>query len=219
MAEATYKPVGAKEKVRVDWEAVERDYRVGQLTVRQIAEKHGCSVSGLMSRAKREGWTRDLSEAVALATKAKVREKVVAKVKEQAEQIGTEIGTESERSTFSEIDLAANVNATIILGQQSRVGRLASLFEKMTGELEVVNADPATLKEIAKAVEEQDPKAAEAIGRLRSMTSRMNNLKTATEIMGRLNDAENSAFKLGENNAGNQSVDSLLQSIADEEGL
>lgn len=207
-----------KQRASVDWEAVERDYRVNQLTVRQIAEKHGCSVSGMMSRAKRDKWERDLSEAVMAATKAKVRKSVVARVKEQAEQIGTEIGATSERSDFQEIDLAANVNASIILGQQRRIGRLASLLDRMTSELEVINADPVALNEIAEAIEEEDPKAAEAIKRLKSTTTRMNNLKTATEIMGKLNDAENSAFRLGEENGG-ASVDDFLKQIAEEEGL
>ena len=28
---------------RIDWEAVERDYRAGKLTLREMADKHGCT--------------------------------------------------------------------------------------------------------------------------------------------------------------------------------
>lgn len=206
----------------IDWEAVARDYRIGQLSIRQIAEKYGITVSAITRKAKKEGWERDLSADVRAATKAKVLKKVAAdaeaELSAQLKESAQESAQQSAQVTFSEIDLAANVNASIILGQQKRIGRLASLLDRMTGELEVINADPVALNEIAEAIEEEDPKAAEAIKRLKSTTTRMNNLKTATEIMGKLNDAENSAFRLGEENGG-ASVDDFLKQIAEEEGL
>jgi hypothetical protein len=41
-----------------DWIAVERDYRAGQLSLRQLAAKHRCSHSGVANKARRENWTR-----------------------------------------------------------------------------------------------------------------------------------------------------------------
>ena len=194
----------------IDWEAIETDFRVSQLSVRQIAEKHGTEASSISRRAKKDGWDRDLSQAVAVATKTKVRNAVINATQHNA--------TECTQATFDAVDLAANVNATIILGQQKRVGRLSGLFEKITGELEAVMDDPETLTAIADKIEEEDPKAAESIKRLKSMTSRMNNLKTATEIMGKLNDSENSAFSITEGKTANATED-FLDVLRKEEGL
>lgn len=45
-----------------DWEAIEHDYRVGVLSVRAIAAKHGCHFSTVYSRIEKYDWKRDLSD-------------------------------------------------------------------------------------------------------------------------------------------------------------
>lgn len=55
-----------------DWEAIEREFRAGVLSIRELGRKHGCSDTAIRKRAKKEGWERDLS--------AKVREKVRTKL-------------------------------------------------------------------------------------------------------------------------------------------
>jgi len=45
----------------IDWCAVQSDYRAGSLSLREIAEKHGCSHSAIANRAARDAWTRDAS--------------------------------------------------------------------------------------------------------------------------------------------------------------
>ncbi|MGH8472844.1 MAG: hypothetical protein ACREVJ_10420, partial [Gammaproteobacteria bacterium] len=47
-----------------DWEVIEREYRAGQLSIRQIARIQGIAESGLRKRAEKYGWARDLSDAV-----------------------------------------------------------------------------------------------------------------------------------------------------------
>lgn len=42
----------------IDWVAVEREYRLGQLFLTEIAESFGISENALRRRAAREGWTR-----------------------------------------------------------------------------------------------------------------------------------------------------------------
>ena len=211
-------PADKTKRAKIDWEAVERDYRIGQLTVRQIQEKHSVSNGGMMAKAKKEGWTRDLSDAVRIATKAKVRQKIVEQVKEQVEQSGAESRAKAERATFSDVDLAATANALLMGKHQARAGRLSSLLEKLTGEMEEVTADPQSLESIALALEENDPKSAEAVNRLRTLTSRFNNLKTAGEILGKLVPIERQAYGIGEDSNGSGgSIESLISEIEREE--
>ena len=48
----------------IDWPAVERDYRSGSFSLRELAERHRCSHSAIANFASRHGWTRHPSPAV-----------------------------------------------------------------------------------------------------------------------------------------------------------
>jgi hypothetical protein len=56
-----------------DWEAIERAYRAGALSIRTIAERNGISDTAIRKKAKASGWARDLSEQV----RKEVRNKLV----------------------------------------------------------------------------------------------------------------------------------------------
>lgn len=57
----------------VDWAAVERDYRTGSLTDRELGRLYGCSHTAVQKHAKAGGWQRDLSAAVRSAARAKLQ--------------------------------------------------------------------------------------------------------------------------------------------------
>jgi hypothetical protein len=48
----------------IDWNAVERDYRTGAFSLRELAERHRCSHSTIANFAGRHGWIRNPSPAV-----------------------------------------------------------------------------------------------------------------------------------------------------------
>lgn len=58
---------------QTDWEAIERAFRAGALSIRTIADRHGVSDTAIRKRAKAGGWERDLSEQV----RKEVRNKLV----------------------------------------------------------------------------------------------------------------------------------------------
>ena len=58
---------------KIDWEAIEKEYRAGQLSNVQIAKGHDVSEGAIRKKAKQLGWTKDLSGKV----REKVREKLV----------------------------------------------------------------------------------------------------------------------------------------------
>jgi hypothetical protein len=45
----------------IDWNAVERDYRTGTFSLRELAERHRCSHSAIANFAGRHGWIRNPS--------------------------------------------------------------------------------------------------------------------------------------------------------------
>ena len=74
------------ERKSVDWEAIEREYRAGQLTVVEIGRQHGLSHTAINKRAKRDGWTRNLANRV----RKEVSARLVSQVSPEAERAAIE---------------------------------------------------------------------------------------------------------------------------------
>jgi hypothetical protein len=70
--------MAAQARIDIDWEAIQREYRAGLLSVREIAARHNVNHALIIRRAKRypNQWQRDLTKRVRKA----VERKIVAKV-------------------------------------------------------------------------------------------------------------------------------------------
>src|SRR5690554_84499 len=62
---------------KIDWEAIEDEYRAGSLSIRNIADKHGISDTAIRKKATLHGWQRDLAEKVRSAAQGKIVRKMV----------------------------------------------------------------------------------------------------------------------------------------------
>ncbi|GJE00568.1 hypothetical protein [Methylobacterium isbiliense] len=91
---------------RFDWEAIEAEYRAGQLSLREIAKRHGISDTAIRKRAKAEGWTRALADKVREAVREKLvradgshsqRTRTDAEIIGQAAQAGFDVVTSHRR--------------------------------------------------------------------------------------------------------------------------
>ena len=49
---------------KIDWESIRKEYRVGQLSIREIARQSGVSEGAIRKKAKKYGWQRDLTAKV-----------------------------------------------------------------------------------------------------------------------------------------------------------
>ena len=122
----------------IDWEGVERQYRIGQISVAHLAVKFGVERASINRRAKREGWTRDLTDQVRAATKAAL----IADAKIQAGSLLAEKYQERAKKDSEAIDAAVDENRRIVSGQRKRIGALAAQFDTLVGQLSAVTADP-----------------------------------------------------------------------------
>lgn len=94
----------------IDWEKVERLYIAGQLTIRQIADECGISVSTLTGKAKKLEWERNLDAAIKERTKAKVAQIDVQELIEQSAQQSVQQSAQTIKRAIEEAsDIAANV--------------------------------------------------------------------------------------------------------------
>lgn len=104
------------ERKQTDWEAIEREYRAGQLSLRAIASAHDITEGAIRKRAKAEGWQRALANKVREA----VREKLV-------RTDGTQEGTQSQRADSEIVESAALRGLQVVTSHRRDLEQLHGL--------------------------------------------------------------------------------------------
>lgn len=152
-----------------DWEAIEREYRAGQLSIRELARQHGISDKAIRKHAAAQGWDRDLTEKV----NQKVRTALVRSEVRTSNACGP-----AEREI---VEAAAARGVEVVRSHRSLLGRLHRIADTLLGRMEDhLNAagipDPQERRQALSAIglhlgERESPadlmeKAARAIGRL-----------------------------------------------------
>ena len=117
------------ERKHVDWESVERDYSAGLLSLREIGDKYGVDESGIRYKAKRNGWTRDLSKKIEQRTEDKLRKDL----------LRSELRSENTISEKEVIEANAQVIVNIKLGHRTSIKKVNSLVESLLDEIETLN--------------------------------------------------------------------------------
>ena len=106
----------------VDWEAIERDYRAGFMSLREIAEQHpGTNHVAIARKAKKEGWEKNLSEKIAARTDALVTQQTVTAVVTEQSRI-------SERQT---IEASAQMMADKVLNQREDIKQARAIVQRL----------------------------------------------------------------------------------------
>lgn len=109
-----------------DWERIELDYRAGIKSLREISDGSGVSHVAISKRAKKAGWTRDLSQ--------KIQAKADELVNKAAVNTGVNTaGAVSERAT---IDGNAQAVADVKLAHRRDIHRARSITNRLLDELE-----------------------------------------------------------------------------------
>ena len=117
------------ERKSVDWEAIEREYRAGQLTVVEIGRQYGLSHTAINKRAKRDGWTRNLAD--------RVRKEVSARL------VSEEVSPETERAA---IEPAVARGVQVVRDHQASIGRGQRLVGRLFHELEEATTQRADIE-------------------------------------------------------------------------
>lgn len=125
-----------------DWEAVERAYRAGSLSLRDIAEKYGTKESTIRSRAKKHGWQRDLTDQVKTATKAKLSRKASRSDSAQS----------SVRDDAQIVDEASDEAADVVLAHRVVLSRWRSIAAKLCSALDDMEVTEENHGEFARSL-------------------------------------------------------------------
>lgn len=182
----------------IDWERIEAEYRAGVLSLREIAAKHdGSNHVAIARRAKKEGWTRDLS--------ARIQAKAEALVTEQTVTAGV---TASKAVTAKQIvEENAQAIANVRLAHRRDINRSRTLAMSLLQELEDQTGNQDLLeglRELMAPPEGDDSKASEAAYNKRlemfdkvvSLSSRTDTMKKLSETLKNLIALEREAYGL-----------------------
>lgn len=117
--------MGAEKKV-IDWESVEREYRIGLRSLKDMGAEFGVSDAGIIKRAKREGWTRSLG--------AKIKAKAEALV--SASLVSDEVSAQTKIAERQIVDASAEMVANVIRGHHKLLKRLSGVIDLLFDRLE-----------------------------------------------------------------------------------
>ncbi|WP_051261526.1 hypothetical protein [Desulfovibrio inopinatus] len=110
-----------------DWERIEREYRAGLLSVREIASQHGTTHASINRHAKKYGWTRDVSESIRRAAKTK------------SSMRSTERSTWNAAHEREIIEEVSDFAASVIKRHQHVAADLQDLVSQFAQEVKVSN--------------------------------------------------------------------------------
>lgn len=194
-----------------DWEAIERAYRAGVLSVREIASAHEVSHTAINKRAKREGWDRDL--------KAKIKAKADALVSRR--EVSTEVSSKQAETEREIIELNAEVIANIRLAHRGDISRSRRLTNKLLDELESLTDEQGTIKELIEQLKDGDHEDGEAMADVLALAKKMSALPARTKTMKELAETlktlvalERQAYDLDVKQGGNE--EDTLSKLMDE---
>ena len=186
----------------VDWEAVEREYRAGIRSLKDIGGEFGVSDAGILKRAKKDGWERDLSERIRAKAEAKVSAALVSEKVSATEAA-------NERVT---VDVGAQVLADAVLHQRKDVSRSRAIVQKLFAELEAQGDGLEDLAMLAEALQSGDEEKLSQIARkVIAFPSRVDSAKKLSESLRVLVELERKVLRIKDDS----SAEDVLKKIGE----
>lgn len=192
----------------IDWEAVEREYRAGQLSVSEIGRQHDVSHTAINKRAKRDGWARDLA--------ARVRQEVSTRL------VSDEVSAANAQEA---VDAAAQRGVEVVRSHRRDIGRGRDVLARLIEELDMVTAHRGEIEEEIEAFTDPGEAATEkamasaekrraAMHRAVSLSSRAGAMMSLSSAMKNVVVLERQAFSLDEDGGDESGVQVIINKPA-----
>lgn len=187
----------------IDWEAVELQYRAGVRSLKEIGKEFGVSDAGIIKRAKRDGWSRDLT--------AKIKAKADAKV--SAAAVSAEVSANRKVAETQVVEANAEAIFRVRMEHRTDIKRTRELFQGLMGEIEGMTAYPELAEELfellndptegadpdkpmSRAEEERHRRMRDTFNRIMSSAGRIDSAKKLTEMLEKVIKLERQAFSI-----------------------
>ncbi|MEY4414960.1 MAG: hypothetical protein RIQ53_2253 [Pseudomonadota bacterium] len=185
---------------RIDWPAVQRDYRPGNLTQQELAAKHKLNEATLCRKIKADrakdpsAWPQDLTELVKQATDARLMAELVKDVAKD--------GQEQAKTT---VLAAAELNAQVILRHRKDIAAANTLAMDMLHELATATHSPEKLAALFETLQpdmsdEELQSARNSFGNLLKLGNRVGSLQKLADTLTKVQVLERKALGLDDIN-------------------
>lgn len=187
-------------RAQADWEAIEREYRIGQFSMRQLAAKHGIATSSITRRVKKYGWTQDRTEELRHRTRA---------------ALSAEAAAQRNDPDEGYLDAAVATNVEVVRSHRRDINQARRVMNIMMSELE----DASSTKKITELLEGllssgvMGSDDAADIRKALTMQNRSSVLVNLSNVLNRLIPLERAAFNIDEQSTGKSYEDRLRELI------
>lgn len=192
---------------------IETEYRLGFVSIRQLAKNYNISDSNLRARAAREGWVRSDGEVARTAARAAVATASAA----EAREIGADIGAKQAQRLRDGIEQVALSAAEVCVAHQVMARRAMLVADKLLTDLEAASRLPPVVQPEATACPQEEADRTLSGGQGLSLKGRVQALDKWAALFQRLAGTEREAHRQ-DGDARLSVVDDLLKRIGDEDG-
>jgi hypothetical protein len=213
MATKVKKTAAPAQPAGIEWDKVELHYRAGIRPLRDIGKEFGVSDAGIIKRAKRDGWTRDLT--------ARIRQKAEDKV--SAAAVRKLVSAEQKVSEEQIVDANADQQFQVRIEHRDDIRRTRSLFRSLLSEIEGLTTHGDLVEQLmellvdekgdkpSKSEEERVRKMRETLDKILSMAGRVDSAKKLTDMLEKLVAMERVAYGIDDRRgAGGQTGDIVM---------
>lgn len=161
----------------IDWPAIERDYRAGVLSLRELAAAHGITHGAINKRAKRDGWTRSLGERI----------KARAEVLVSRALVSATVSADALVTERQIIEANATRIAQVRGEHRADIRRMRDLAASLLAEVEAQTVDADLMRRLGELMKSPDErgldKLSEAYRKVISTPGRVETMKKLVETM------------------------------------
>lgn len=191
---------------RVDWEAVERDYRTGRFTLRELADIHRRSAGQICRRARAEGWVQDLREVVRQATSAAI-----------IRDLASTATTGAQQNATQQVLAAAEVIKDVILRHRKDAATARVVTNELLAELQATTMKPLELQRLLSTTAdhltpERRAEVLRQFGDLLKLHTRVASMQKLSDAIQRTQTLERRAFGIGDEDTSADALDSMSES-------
>ena len=130
-------------RTRIDWDAVERDYRANVLSIREVGRLHDVSDKAIRNKAKELDWQRDLS--------ARIAEQV------RTDLLRVKSAEQSARTENEIVEMAAATVVEVVRSHRGRIRQGSEVVDMLTRNLKEAIQHRAELEEQIELDTAEDP--------------------------------------------------------------
>lgn len=202
---ANTKASANRAKKAVDWIAIEKDYRAGIKSNRQIAVEHSITEGAVRKKAKEFDWKKDLTASIKLRALELVR----------AQEVRAEVRASIDDAQIVEDN--AQLQANVIRAHRKDIGRYSALCQSLLHEIETQTGNIVTFDEFGEMMFSPDDKGQdkrnELYHKIISNPSRVDSVKKLVDTLKTLIALEREAFSIDDKSKVQETIEDFLSKL------